>query len=374
MEDLFITGIHIHEVRHLKDIEIPLSPTKRKHLILTGRNGSGKTSVLRSLAHAIYKQHGGTELPFQPIGNTTASFHSTQKKIVEAWKEGQWISGYFEAKRGPKFKVPKGVANTNIGKIGRQLPMHSGPGEDFVQHLVNLWMDRLLFRDEKNLDAANEISNWFDQLEGMLSNLMGVETTLRYDRENRNFIILERNKSPYTFHELSDGYGAVLEVVSELMIRMQYQNIRRFSVPGIVLIDEIETHLHIDLQKKILPFLTQLFPCIQFIVTTHSPFVLNSVDNAVIYDLEKRTCVEDLHGYSSEILVESYFQSDKYSVTLKDQVAEYEALMALDEPTDFQLDRIDELASYLDTLPKYLSDELTVKLQQIRLKSLKPQQ
>ena len=45
----FITSIHINEVRHLKNIEIKLSPEKRQHLILTGNNGSCKTSVLQSM-------------------------------------------------------------------------------------------------------------------------------------------------------------------------------------------------------------------------------------------------------------------------------------------------------------------------------------
>ena len=54
----FITSIHINEVRHLKNIEIKLSPEKRQHLILTGKNGSGKTSVLQAMkdylcAHGI---------------------------------------------------------------------------------------------------------------------------------------------------------------------------------------------------------------------------------------------------------------------------------------------------------------------------------
>ena len=45
----FITSIHINEVRHLKNIEIKLNPEKRQHLILTGKNGSGKTSVLQAM-------------------------------------------------------------------------------------------------------------------------------------------------------------------------------------------------------------------------------------------------------------------------------------------------------------------------------------
>ena len=43
MADTFLTGIEIKKVRHLQNISIPLSAEKRKHLILTGKNGSGKT-------------------------------------------------------------------------------------------------------------------------------------------------------------------------------------------------------------------------------------------------------------------------------------------------------------------------------------------
>ena len=79
-------------------------------------------------------------------------------------------------------------------------------------------------------------------------------------------------------------------------------------LPGIVLIDEIETHLHLELQKKILSFLTTLFPNIQFIVSTHSPFILNSLENAVIYDLEKKMLVKDgLSDIPYDGIVEGYF-------------------------------------------------------------------
>ncbi len=46
MQDIFITKIKINEVRNIKDFEINLSETERKHLIITGKNGSGKTSLL----------------------------------------------------------------------------------------------------------------------------------------------------------------------------------------------------------------------------------------------------------------------------------------------------------------------------------------
>ena len=49
MDRIFISELKIEHVRHLKDIRIPLSNDKMKHLILTGKNGSGKTSVLEAL-------------------------------------------------------------------------------------------------------------------------------------------------------------------------------------------------------------------------------------------------------------------------------------------------------------------------------------
>lgn len=63
-----------------------------------------------------------------------------------------------------------------------------------------------------------------------------------------------------------------------------------------------------------MPFLIQIFPNIQFIVTTHSPFVLNSINNAVIYDLEKNIRVEGLMDYSYEGIGEGYFEVDNFQM------------------------------------------------------------
>jgi predicted ATP-binding protein involved in virulence len=150
----------------------------------------------------------------------------------------------------------------------------------------------------------------------------------------------------------------------------KFHNTSPYDLQGIVLIDEIETHLHIDLQKKILPFLTSFFPKIQFIVTTHSPFVLSSIDNAVIYDLEKQIRVEDLSGYSVEGVIESYFDNDKYSQSIKDKLSEYETLIKKPIMTEKEQSRIDFLEEYFDELPDFLSPELQVKIQQLKLDQL----
>ncbi len=373
MEELFITKIHIHEVRHLKDFDIPLSETERKHLILTGRNGSGKTSVLEALHNQIGTNPYLANWYYSSLVMFAKVFVEFTNIDPQGLEEGSStpIYAYFPAKRGASFEVPAGPRLIEFSpQEGRKAEF----GKLFVQHLVNLWVGKSLAREENDEQAIRQIDHWFTNFTKQLVDLIGDETiSLKFDKHNWNFIVQEKGKLPYTLNELSDGYASILGIVGELLIICEAQKIGANEAVGIVLIDEIETHLHIDLQKKVMPFLTSFFPRIQFIVTTHSPFVLASVKNAVICDLEKHIVTEDLSGYSSEMIVESYFGMDKYSQILKDQVDEYERLMANEEPSLEDEDRIDELEGYFETLPKYLSDELTIKLQQIRLKNLKLQ-
>ncbi|MEY3443569.1 MAG: hypothetical protein RLZZ519_1850, partial [Bacteroidota bacterium] len=103
MEELFITKIHIHEVRHLKDFEIPLSETERKHLILTGRNGSGKTSVLLELNTSL-----------QSLKNEAIA-----QRISSFWENPvAFKSKYGVAQPEPLCKVEFSV-NLNLGNATR---------------------------------------------------------------------------------------------------------------------------------------------------------------------------------------------------------------------------------------------------------------
>ena len=100
----------------------------------------------------------------------------------------------------------------------------------------------------------------------------------------------------------------------------------KYDVEGVVLIDELETHLHVELQRKILPFLTEFFPRIQFIVTTHSAYILNSISNACIYDLEKKVQFKDFSSYSVDDIAEGYLDVDSFSDELKKKAERYKEL------------------------------------------------
>jgi predicted ATP-binding protein involved in virulence len=141
-----------------------------------------------------------------------------------------------------------------------------------------------------------------------------------------------------------------------------------YDVEGIVLIDEIETHLHVELQKNILPILTTFFPNIQFIVTSHSPFVLQSIDNAVIYDLENRILVEDLTSYSWEAIVENYFDVDQYSTIVKQKMQRYEELKQKKSLIDTEIEELKALENSLLSIGSNLSPELATHVKQLMVK------
>lgn len=135
-----------------------------------------------------------------------------------------------------------------------------------------------------------------------------------------------------------------------------------------MLIDEIETHLHVELQKQIVPLLTELFPNIQFIMSTHSPFVLNSAPNSVIYDLEKHILVENgLTNLPYEGIVEGYFGVDLLSQELREKFEQYRALAQKPTLDDEDFAKAVELEMYLDEIPDYLALDLATEYNQLKL-------
>ena len=140
------------------------------------------------------------------------------------------------------------------------------------------------------------------------------------------------------------------------------------NIEGVVLIDEIETHLHLELQKKILPLLVQMYPRIQFIVSTHSPFILSSIDNAVIFDLENKTLVSDgMSNLPYEGIVEGYFETDRLSDELREKFERYKTLVSKEQLSDEEYAEIMELEVALDEMPDYLALEFATEYQRLKL-------
>lgn len=344
MEQLFITNLEINKVRHLKDISIPLSEKQIRHLVLTGKNGSGKTSVVETLAgylgnlfaDACFASRENMLVNAQnSIKNTGLRIRFNKKldSVLALREKYHYVLAYYRADRIFQAVQPRHVEKVQLKD---DYGLTEFPRNEFVKYLLDLKMTEALARNNNKIEKADGIKQWFDELEKLLKKIFADESVkLEFDEETFEFRILQQGKEPFDFNTLSSGYQAVLDIIVDIMMRMQNQTQRSFdfNLPGIVLIDEVETHLHLELQKNIMPLLTTVFPNIQFIVTSHSPFILNSMGNMVIYDLENHLLVENgLDNIPYDGIVEGYFGADKLSNVLEEKFERYKREHAAEYP------------------------------------------
>ena len=128
-------------------------------------------------------------------------------------------------------------------------------------------------------------------------------------------------------------------------------------------------HLHLELQRQILPLLTSVFPNIQFVVSTHSPFVLNSIKDAVAYDMERHEVIGDLTDYSYESLAEGYFGVKTNSVEIEVRLERLEELLKKGDALDVaEKDEMKRLQADFENLSELVAPSLKGKYYEISRK------
>lgn len=404
MEQTFLTSVNIAKVRHLQDITIPLSTKSRKHLILTGKNGSGKTSVMNALVDHLAFVVGNTfktkeeiqRLIDQSRNNLPRGQSESEKHKAEKWKhniemwenlirmwttgattectsfaalrekyaQGQFILAFYRANRLSQVETSSTIEHITLKD---KYELNETPGAKLVKYMVGLKATQAFAMQKKDDKRAAEIESWFDRFENVLKRVFeDPSLKLDFDIDSFKFSIIQDRREPFDFNTMSSGYSAVFDIINDLTMRME--NKKDNTTEGIVLIDEIETHLHLELQKTILPFLSELFPKIQFIVSTHSPFILNSIDNAVIFDLETGKLVEDgLMSYPYDGIVEGYFGADKLSNEMKIKLMRYKELTSKVELNDEDYAEIVALENDLDEIPDFLSPDIASEYSRLKL-------
>ena len=397
----YIKNIHINKVRHLKDINIPLEKDAYPHLMITGKNGSGKTSLLNAIADHIeriandkhkdfeaYERHieyFEKQLKDNPqnilsieqqlqyyknqyelfFGEVIVAFEDVDS-LIRKYQDGNFIIAFYEAHRTiKKLQEPK---NPTKPELQDKWGIKQTTTQEFLNFLADLKIQEALARNEK-LDAeANQINKWFVNFEQLLGKIFQEKALkLAFNYKDYSFKILTKGKE-FKFTELSDGFAAVLDIVVDLILKMQDKNqlIRAYESEGIVLVDEIETHLHLELQKVIMPLLTEIFPNIQFIVTTHSPFVLSSLSNAVAFDLEHQEIIEDLTEYSYESLAEGYFGVKTASSYMGMQLGRLEELLKKEMLSLSEKSELKDLICDFDKIPEVVSPKIIGRYLQLK--------
>ncbi len=202
--------------------------------------------------------------------------------------------------------------------------------EDLISRL------KLYPNDENKSTAQNAVKNLEKIFRKIYPDLVRIQLINNDDGEDK--VGLKMKDEIIFLHQFSDGqrvlFGLLGDITRRLMLLNPVSN-KPLLGNGIVLIDEIELHLHPSWQQKVILTLVESFPNIQFILTTHSPHILSTVDKNQIRVI-KDNLVEkpdfQTKGVMSSTILEQIM--DAYSVPeVKESkwITEYLSLIQLGE-------------------------------------------
>ncbi|MDD1010646.1 AAA family ATPase [Pseudomonas shahriarae] len=373
-----------------------------RSIIITGINGSGKTQLLKKIYNICEQLIGGEESiiylqsqvnhlqsylnlnsPFgsnhdshvaalehakERLENLTHSpvLISEKERFAADYKKGMAVLVFFEATRQANFIEASSA--TSKEKIIQQSSSNSDASSYFENYLVSQ-ITLQAYAESPNIgndpESAKSIELWFEKLETDFKSLFEDPTLqIRFDSNKQCFFICQDLKKPYRLQNLSSGFSSLLVIYANLIMKVELRNILPSEIYGLVFIDEIDAHLHVSLQRKILSFLMQSFPKIQFIITTHSPFVVSSVSNAVIYDISTLEQTDDLSMYSYESILKGLFDTPPISQIVTDKV---ERLFDILEDSSPNFDELQEILKIVSAHESELDSESAMHIKRARI-------
>lgn len=170
------------------------------------------------------------------------------------------------------------------------------------EKMMRKWFEKMTLQSATNGTQAPELSAVKSAIIQCFQGITGFnDVDVQFNLDTHELDILYRDgtseRERYPMKELSDGYKNTLSMVADIAYRMAVLNPWLLDnvlkeTTGIVLIDEIDLHLHPQWQQRIIGDLRAIFPKIQFIVSTHAPLVINSVKKENLLILTDQQAVE----------------------------------------------------------------------------------
>ena len=228
----------------------------------------------------------------------TAYGHHLQRLIHRAEDVEMPIVAYYGT--GRLWKAHKNIQRKQVLTQNRSLGYEDclSPASNFVQ--VQQWMDRASRARSQELERK-ENDLWGPRLKGIqkaVDSVLAEEgwTEFAYSYDYEELSMLHPGHGRLAVSQMSDGVRGVVSLVADLAFRCMRLNSFMGEnavqeTKGIVLIDEVDQHLHPGWQQRILTALRRAFPKIQLVITTHSPEVLTTVDWHQIRILEEGECM-----------------------------------------------------------------------------------
>ena len=378
-----IQQIHLNNIGVFEgeSIEFQPCPTKGKAEIhvFTGTNGSGKSTLLYALAAAT----GGVSKKAETLFCKRFRFERTKLNdkdkhsytsylfiktddsrylnlIIGANEFGQLVHRTDSGIEKPLTNHINFTANVNFAAFAysglrsaenieidavRDQSKFNAFEEalDFnktnTSYSINQWIANNISKlslAKTNLDKKRYLDN-LTLFQNTISHIIGYNIEFALQLEPLK-LVLKTENAELDFDVLPDGLRSIISWLGDLLMRMdllQWENNlpvaeRKFML----LLDEIEVHLHPEWQRKILPVVQKLFPNAQIFISTHSPFVVNSVDDAWIYNLQVengngsvvKVALSQDGNSISRVLSEIFGVKAEFGVQVEKELAEFYTL------------------------------------------------
>lgn len=241
-------------------------------------------SITKPSWDRILERYGG-KTKFGPSKDAKSLSKNIQSIIREGKNTAIPIIAYYSTDRYKKEK-----RNTGLEADGSRLRGYYNA----LDTTTNIWFFLNMIKTETlwELQEGKE-SIVLSIVRKIITSCVPDCKEIKHDIKQDKLIITQANGEKVPFTSLSDGVRNVLSLAMELALRCYLLNPSLGEeapsmTPGIVLIDEIDLHLHPEWQLHILNDLTSVFNQIQFIVTTHAPLVLSTLKDGEIFSIADR--------------------------------------------------------------------------------------
>lgn len=225
-----------------------------------------------------------------------------------------------------------------------------------------------IYRYDKNLSRGLEFNGTRDAFIETLKMAIPALKQIEIDTKNGEFsaeIQMAKDPSPHwlTYDMMSAGFKAMINIVAEIAYRCIELNgflgkDAVTSTPGIILIDELDLYLHPHWQQHILMDLQVAFPKMQFIVTTHSPFIVQSVksQNVITLDGVKGDTNPDMRSIEDIAVTEMNMDSARFP-RYRQMVEQAEKYYQLVKSGKENTEEATEVKKMLDEIEEQFSDD-----------------
>lgn len=351
---MFLRHLKLMNLRSIRELELSFAgPTHaRSWTYLLGENGTGKSSVLRAIALVMAGADAVGELVGDPsewirLGRDEASIEVTfatadneERRSALRFMRGQTAFEFLDSNRDTLRQIDAAVAKADrnyfvvgygVSRRAANDRLHSSGSSPFRSSRAQAV--GTLFAGDAPLVSLERWAMDLDYRKGSIG-LQLVETAFhtllpdvdfsRIDRDRRQ-ILFKTPDGELPLAALSDGYQAMAAWCGDLLYRITEtfgDHKDPLKARGVLLVDEIDLHLHPIWQRRLVEFLHATLPNLQIVLTTHSPLTIHSADEGELFvmrrDAREGTVMEAYNGAPNKLMLHQLLQSPIFGLETLD--------------------------------------------------------